>query len=110
VGAHPTGYDRILGFALELVPEVNPYALGSGGSLPVRLLQGGKPLAGALITAVPREHADRKVGSRTDTHGRARIELATSGVWLLKAVWVRPLAGKYGEWESRWASLTFELP
>ena len=90
---------------------VQSFEFGKDSVLPVLLLQAGKPLANALVVAIEKSRPEGSVVRvRTDAHGRARITLASPGVWLLKAVWVTPIAGKTDEWESWWASLTFELP
>jgi uncharacterized GH25 family protein len=103
------GFDRVLGLALELVPEKDPTALGAGGELPVRLLWQGKPLAGALVVAMPREQPDARVTARTDPAGRARLRLDRPGVWLIKAVQMIPAPpDASADWESFWASLTFD--
>ena len=105
------GYDRVLGLELELVAEKNPYALRPGEELPVRLLYRGKPLDGALLVAVPKGGADAKVSARSDRQGRAALRLDRPGLWLVKAVHMVPAPADSGaDWESLWASLTFELP
>lgn len=105
------GFDRRLGSRLEIVPEANPYALGVPRVLPVRLLENGKPLRDALVTAIERSRPDEgAVRMRTDAKGRARLALPRPGVWLVKAVWIEPVAGAPGAWRSWWASLTFEVP
>ncbi|HEX9943951.1 MAG TPA: DUF4198 domain-containing protein [Thermoanaerobaculia bacterium] len=109
-GAGP-GYDRPLGQRLELVPEKNPYALIGGGELPVRLLYRGKPLAGALVVALQKDRPEAKVSARSDARGRATLKLDHPGFWLLKAVHMVPAPAETGaDWESFWASLTFQLP
>lgn len=118
VGASPagpagpgTGFDRVLGLELELVAERNPYALKPGEDLPLRLLYKGKPLDGALLVAIPKGAADAKVSARSDRHGKAALRLDRPGLWLIKAVHMVPAPkGSGAEWESLWASLTFELP
>jgi len=111
-GAGGAGFDRVLGLTLELVPEKDPTALrpaAGGADLPVRLLYRGKPLAGALVAALPRDRPDAKVTARTDAAGRARLRLDRPGVWLVKAVHMIPAPAAAGaDWESFWASLTFE--
>jgi uncharacterized GH25 family protein len=108
-GTSGPGYDRVLGLTLELVPEKDPSSLPPGGDLPVRLLYRGKPLAGALVAALPRDQPAAKVAARTDAAGRARLRLDRPGVWLVKAVHMIPApAGTGADWESFWASLTFE--
>ena len=103
------GFDRVLGLELELVPEKNPYALKSGEPLPVRLLHRGKPLAGALVVAISKASPEDRVAIRSDAGGRAELRLDRPGLWLVKAVHMIPApAGSAADWESLWASLTFE--
>jgi uncharacterized GH25 family protein len=111
-GADGAGFDRVLGLTLELIPEKDPTKLRTapgGAELPVRLLYRGKPLAGALVAGLPRDRPDAKVTARTDAAGRARLRLDRPGVWLVKAVHMIPAPAAAGaDWESFWASLTFE--
>lgn len=105
------GFDRKLGLALELVPEANPYTLKNGGELPVRLYYQGKPLAGALVMALQKDRPEPKLSARSDAQGRVRLRLDRPGVWLVKAVHMVPAPKEAGaDWESFWASLTFEVP
>jgi uncharacterized GH25 family protein len=105
------GHDRVLGLPLELVPEASPSSLTRGGSLPVRLLQEGKPLEGALVVALRRGEPARRISARTDAGGRVMLSLDLPGVWLVKAVHMVPAPEETGaDWESFWASLTFEVP
>jgi len=108
-GGGPTsGFDRPLGFTLELVPEK---LAEKPGELPVRLLYDGRPLEGALVIAIHRDEPEKKISSRTARDGRARLLLARSGAWLVKAVHMVPAPKETGaDWESLWASLTFEIP
>lgn len=103
------GFDRVLGLDLELVPEKNPYALKPGESLPVRLLHRGKPLSGALVVAISSASPDSRIAIRSDAGGRAELRLDRPGLWMVKAVHMIPApAGSAADWESLWASLTFE--
>ena len=103
------GFDRIVGLTLELVAETSPAAPARDG-FHVRLLYEGKPLEGALIVALPQAQPDRKLRARTGRDGRAALPL-DRGVWLVKAVHMIPAPPDTGaEWESLWASLTFEIP
>jgi uncharacterized GH25 family protein len=100
--------DRTLGFTLELVAEKNPYALRSGEELPVRLTYQGRALSGALVVAMNKMDPGQKLSARTDAEGRVRFRLPQGGMWLVKSVHMIP--GAKADWESYWASLTFELP
>jgi uncharacterized GH25 family protein len=102
--------DRLLGFTLELVAERNPYAIRAGEDLPVRLTYQNRPLAGALVVAMNSLNPSAKLAARTDNDGRVRFRLRPGGMWLVKAVhMVQAPAGTNAEWESLWATLTFEL-
>ena len=109
------GYDRLVGLPLELVPERDPAALAPGKDseeLPLRLLYEGKPLAGARVEARnPRASPEitETVAGRTGADGRVTLRLASPGMWLVKAVHMVPAPTASGaDWESFWASLTFE--
>jgi Domain of unknown function (DUF4198) len=104
------GFDRALGLDLELVPDANPYALGPGGVLSVRLLYEGKPLEGALVMALLRTAPESPEKHRSDASGRAVFTVSKPGDWLIKAVHMIPARpGKDADWESFWASLTFRI-
>jgi uncharacterized GH25 family protein len=102
--------DRALGFTLELVAERNPFTIGIGQELPVRLTYESGALAGALVVAINRSNPSEKVSVRSDNDGRVRLRLPRAGMWLIKAVhMIEAPAGSDAEWISFWASLTFEL-
>lgn len=108
--AEPGQADRALGFTLELVAERNPYALGEGGSLPVRITHEGRPLAGTLVVAMNRANPAEKQSARSDRDGRVRFKIEKPGMWLIKTVHLVPAPqGSDAEWASLWASLTFEI-
>lgn len=101
--------DRALGLPLELIAEAFPETR-VGGTLRARLLFRGKPLEGALVVASTKQDPQRKLKARTDNHGRVELALPRPGVWLLTSVHIQPapLLSR-ADWESTWASLTFEL-
>jgi nickel transport protein len=57
------------GVKLDLVPQENPFDLKAGDTLPVKVVYGDKPLAGAEV-----EGDDEKV-TTTDSEGIARVPL-----------------------------------
>ena len=102
--------DRALGFRLELIAEHNPYTLTANGELPIRLLYERQPLPGALVVAINKSDPTARLTARSDAQGRVRFQFPKSGMWLIKAVhMVDAPAGSGADWESIWASLTFEL-
>jgi uncharacterized GH25 family protein len=87
---------RPFGWRFELVPDANGF----------QLLFEQKPLANALVVAMSPE--GRHLTGRTDTNGHVSFELG-QGVWLLKSTHVLPAPkGSAYDWESLWASITFE--
>jgi hypothetical protein len=110
-GEKISGQDRLLGLPLELLAEENPYAVSPGQTISFRLLHQGKPLEGALVVALPRESPAARLDARTDAKGRVLFRLPEKGVWMVKAVHLYPAPpGAEVDWESLWASLTFEIP
>lgn len=103
-----TLWSQPVGLPLELVPEKNP--LSPDRELPVRLLYQGKPLAGALVVALHAQHLGGDIAARSGADGRVRLKLSATGFWLIKAVHMVPAspANAGADWESHWASLTFE--
>ncbi len=99
-------YDQPFGYRYEIVPETDPTAQTP---LRVRLLFEGKPLAGALVTAMHRDDPSVRIQLRSDRQGRVTLNLPKDGVWLVKSVqMIEAPAGSPADWESMWASLTFE--
>ncbi|MFN8012740.1 MAG: DUF4198 domain-containing protein [Holophagaceae bacterium] len=103
------GFDRPLGLRLELVPESDPQAPGAP-DLPLRVVFEGSPLAGVKLVAQREGDPGREVSSRTDAEGRARLPLGAPGRWMVKAVHMVPArSAADADWESLWASLSFEV-
>src|SRR4051812_11471398 len=104
-------FDVPLGFTLELVPRKNPYAIKNAGDLPLALKFHGKPIANVLVVAMSKADPANAVRARTDAKGRVTLPLAHAGFWLIKAVHMEAAPADAGvDWESWWASITFELP
>ena len=78
---------------------------------PRRLRFRGEPLAGALVVALNRDAPEMRLSARTDAQGRVSLALGKPGAWLVKAVHMVPAPPDSGaDWESLWASLSFEVP
>ena len=108
-GTAATPADRVLGFRIELVAEKSPYA--GTGPVPFRLLYENRPLAGALVVAFNKATPLDKLKARTDPDGRVIFDIKRRGTWLVTAVHMIPAPrGSEAQWESIWASLSFERP
>jgi len=98
-----------LGFAYEIVPEDDP----TTRLAPFRglILYNGKPLADALVVAILHSDPSTQLTVRSDRQGAFSFVLPHAGVWLIKSVhMVRAGFFSDADWESLWASLTFEAP
>jgi uncharacterized GH25 family protein len=104
-GDGATKFETPLGFRYEIVPLKM-----AGDSIDVRLLYESKPLAGALVIAMHRDDSSLRLRARSDAKGRVTFKLPKRGVWLIKSVQMIPAPpASNADWESLWASLTFEL-
>ena len=107
-GDGPTAHiTRPAGLKAEFVPATDPSTIGPGESLVVQFLVGGKPAAGALLSAMSEKSG---LDVRTDADGRATFVLPHPGPWLIKTVhMIRPAAAGSPrvDWESYWVTLTF---
>ena len=109
-GRGDPAFTRPVGLPLELVPEADPTALRPGSNLTVRLLYRGDPLAHALVMALDPASATSPQKVRSDASGRAAFTLPRAGPWLIKVVHMTPAPkDAHADWESFWASLTFEV-
>ena len=103
---------RPVGLPLEIVPQVSPYGSADARVLPVRVLYGGRPLAGARVKLTQLEHdASPLEALVTDHAGRASFTMPHSGTWLLNVVWTKPLpATEETDFETVFSSLSFGFP
>jgi uncharacterized GH25 family protein len=100
VGTERTNdFATVLGYPAELVPLDNPYALKLGDTIRVRSLVDGRTASGTRIAA-------REL--KTDSDGVAALALSARGRWYLKFIHMVPL-GDNRNYESKWATLTFEV-
>jgi uncharacterized GH25 family protein len=110
--SHPAG--EPLGLTFEIVPRLDPYRLREGERIPLELLHRGRPLAGALVTALLRDRPWVRLAARSDAAGRVSFRLPLPGAWLIRSVHMEasdaaPGGGEAADWRSYWSSLTFEL-
>ena len=113
VGGQSNGLDssRPLGLRFEIVPLTPVYRKTGGqpGEMEVQLLYENQPLANVQIEAFSKKNMTTRLLQRTDQVGRARFTLPHGGVWLLNAVHMIPApSSANAEWESFWASFTFQ--
>lgn len=106
-------YATPMGYPAEIVPLTNPYSLEKATSLRVRTLVDGKP-AGNQYVLYGGERPNGAGGieqksTRSDAQGVATIPLTTAGVWYIKFINMARIARDSVDYESKWATLTFEV-
>jgi nickel transport protein len=114
VGSEPSGgFDRALGYPAELVPLDNPYTLRRGATLRIRALVDGRPVANQYVVTGGRRAGDARIaqrGVRTDSDGVARVALRSAGIWYVKFIHMaRASQDSTIDYESKWATLTFQV-
>ena len=104
-------YKTPLGYPVEIIPRQNPYLVKAGQTLEVLCLKDGQPLVNQFVSA-GRESTGREVALpsvRSDNNGLARIPLKGAGRWYVKFIQMAKLDDPQLNYESKWATLTFEV-
>ena len=104
-------YTTVLGYPAEIVPLENPYTLEVGATLRVRCLVDGQPVANQLVIAAGERngHTIEERATRTDADGVAQFTLDSPGKWYVKFINMAPSPEEELDYESKWATLTFEV-
>jgi uncharacterized GH25 family protein len=110
-GKSDGSYAVATGQRLELILLDDPAALRPGGTLRVRLLFAGQPLAGAKVRAWHRQGDKLATLDRTTSvDGGAAFTLPFAGEWMLSTIRMARVSGDAkADWESHWANLTFAV-
>jgi uncharacterized GH25 family protein len=100
-----------LNYPVEIIPQQNPYSLKVGETLEVQCLKDGKPINNQFVIAgfEISGRMSHEVHMRTDKNGKAQFKLNSSGKWYVKLIHMEPLEGSSLNYESKWATFTFEL-
>lgn len=112
VGDKQTGnFKTVFGHPVEIVPQQNPYSLKVGDTLEVLCQKDGQPVVNQFVMA-GRETNNQHIKApnlRTDQNGIARVRLTGAGKWYVKFIHMAKLNEAGLDYESKWASLTFEI-
>lgn len=114
VGATRSGdFAVVLGYPAELVPLDNPYLLRPGSVLRVRAMVDSKPVANQLVVLGGRLPGGARLQEkrvRTDASGIARVPLSSRAQYYVKFISMLPYRGAEKlDYESKWATLTFQI-
>ena len=104
-------YKKSLNHPVELLPQQNPYSLKVGDAITVLCTLDGRPIRNQFVLAgwESRDGKLHTVSTRSDSKGLARIKLRWAGKWYVKFIHMTPLTEPDLNYESKWASLTFEI-
>ena len=105
------GLDIVLGHPAELVPLDNPYETEVGGELSFRALVDGGPVAGQLVIAGGDggDHMIREREARTNPDGVVSFEMDHPGRWYVKFINMQKTDAEGLDYESKWATISFEI-
>jgi uncharacterized GH25 family protein len=107
-------WSTVLGYPAELVPLSDPSAARPGATVRFRCLVDGAPVANQLVMVGGRAGStgDRRLPARTlrsDATGGVSVPLAVAGRWYVKFIHMVPVSDGVVDYESKWATLTFEV-
>ena len=112
-GARTGDFSAVLGYPAELVALDNPYSLRARSVLRVRAMVDGRAVPNQLVVWGGRFRNEGRFTqrtARTDSDGIARIRLENSGQYFVKFISMTPFRGPEKiDYESKWATLTFEV-
>ncbi|MDQ8150836.1 MAG: DUF4198 domain-containing protein [Gemmatimonadota bacterium] len=105
-------YATPMGYPAELMPLENPYTLTRGATLRVRTLVDGKPVANQYVLFGGHDEAGvrwEQQHVRSDAEGIARIPLTNAGIHYVKFINMARRTSGGVDYESKWATITFQV-
>ncbi|MBA2334858.1 MAG: DUF4198 domain-containing protein [Blastocatellia bacterium] len=110
-GKQTENYKVVFGYPVELIPQSNPYKAKSGDTIEIQCLKNGKPLVNQYVMSGRELNGKIIIESnvRSDKKGTAKIKLNGPGKWYVRFINMTRLDDPKLNYESSWATLTFEL-
>lgn len=104
-------YKRELNYPAEVIPQENPYRLKVGDTINLLCTVDGRPVPNQFVMAgwESRDGILHYLSERTNGAGLASFKLAGAGKWYVKFIHMTALSQSNLNYESKWASLTFEI-
>jgi uncharacterized GH25 family protein len=103
-------FKKTVGLPIEIVPDINPYAVKVGQTMRFKILFQGKPLFGAKVKVWSihnKRTSLQNIYSQQDGVIDARI--STPGTWMISVVNMVKSADPKADWQSYWGSLVFAV-
>ena len=106
-----------LGYPIEIILSKNPYTLKKGDELGFQVLRDGKPVVNQLVYASYagfHEHADEgshveTATMRTNSKGFGKVTISENGEWYLRLIHMVKSDKEGIEYESNWATFSFQI-
>lgn len=102
-----------LNYPIEFVPLNNPYEIKLGESVAFKLLRNGIPLANHIVhysTSKPGMDAhENESSTKTNANGIVVMKPTQKGKWYVATIHMEKKTGDAVDYESNWATLTFEI-
>ncbi|HET6646533.1 MAG TPA: DUF4198 domain-containing protein [Pyrinomonadaceae bacterium] len=104
-------YKRELNYPAEVIPQENPYRLKVGDTINLLCTVDGRPVPNQFVMAgwESRDGILHYLSERTNGAGLASFKLVGAGKWYVKFIHMTALSQSNLNYESKWASLTFEI-
>ncbi|MGY8892274.1 MAG: DUF4198 domain-containing protein [Pseudomonadales bacterium] len=104
-------------YPVEIILDQNPYELRFGDEIGFRVLYQGKPAANQIARASYEGfHGHDDSGGhinafnlRTDSDGRASFMLSNKAIWYISLIHMEKVDETDADYESNWATVTFEV-
>jgi hypothetical protein len=109
--ARTNAFGVVFGYPAEIVALANPYRLRVGDTLAVRAIVDGQSVSNQLVIAGGERdgRAFAEVHARSDSAGVARFAIRAPGKWYIKFIHMVAVQGDSVNYESKWATLTFQV-
>ena len=102
-----------LGYPIEFIPLKNPYKLSVGDQISFRLLYMGAPLSNQTVHVSSRMNVEAngnaETSLRTNEKGEVSFTIGNSGQWYVATIHMLESKEENFDYESNWATLTFEI-
>ncbi len=106
-------YKKELAYPIEFIPQTNPYELNKGDRLWFLLLKDAKPLAKHVVHygshSGSGNNSDHERSVMTDEKGLFSIKPDKAGKWYIATIHMTECDEPDIDYESNWATLTFEI-
>ncbi len=102
-------YNTEFGYPIEFLPLQNPYELKIGDLIEFQLILKGEPLANTVVHFGTGASEAQINASITDEDGEFAFEIDKAGQWFVGTIHIVESDDADLDYESNWATLTFEM-